>query len=128
MNQAPYKPNSSGAEFKTFDVTNLRKGCEGRTDNPHISTHVPGTVNVSASTKCIGSQVTVETSLSRSGWFIFRDSVTKKVSGESQVSVNVSLPCRWKPGKAPIEYVVISNHWESGGASAITRSHGFIKC
>ena len=126
--RVPYGVDSSGSGSRTFETSKLGNGCDGRSDYPHISTHVPNTVNVTASTTCNGVQVTVETTLSRNGWFIFRESVTKKSSGLSKAVVNVSLPCKWKIGEPPIEYIVSSFHRESRGATARTSSHRSIQC
>src|SRR4051794_21715336 len=43
-------------------------GCYGQTDQPHPSTHVPGTVNVQARTVCPGFAVYVSTALYRDRW------------------------------------------------------------
>ena len=126
--RVPYGVDSNGIGNRTFEEANLGNGCGGRSDYPHISAHVPNTVNVTASTTCEGVQVSIETTLSRKGWFIFRESVTKKSSGFSKVSVNVSLPCKWRVGNPPIEYIVSSFHKEARGATATTAEHRFIRC
>lgn len=47
----------------------LTYNCYGQTDQPHLSTHVPGTVNVTARTVCSGHVVYVTTNLYRSRWY-----------------------------------------------------------
>ncbi len=44
-------------------------GCYGQTDRPHLSTHVPGSVNVVARTVCAGFYDYVSTGLYRSRWY-----------------------------------------------------------
>ena len=102
--------------------------CAGRSDLPHISTHFPGTVNVVTETFCPGEKVTVKTTLSRKGWWIFRTSVTKSKSGFANVRLSVAMACKWQPGMAPIEYIVESLHTDSSGSRGITRAHSFLKC
>ncbi len=102
--------------------------CWGRSDYPHISTHVPRTVNVVAETACPGGAVSVRTTLSRPGWFIFRQSVTSIKTGINSVRTNVALQCRWRRGDSPIEYVVKSEHRDDTGAIGFTELHKALKC
>lgn len=106
----------------------LGGGCMGRSDYPHISTHVLRTVNVIAETTCSGRKVSVRTSLSRRGWLFFRETVSVSKSGMSSVRVNAAMKCKWKTGETPIEYVVESVHQDETGASGVTRLHRFLKC
>lgn len=106
----------------------LGGGCMGRSDYPHISTHVSRTVNVIAETTCPGRKVSVRTSLSRRGWLFFRETVSVSKSGMSSVRVNVAMKCKWKMGESPIEYVVESVHRDETGASGVTRLHRFLRC
>lgn len=106
----------------------LGGGCMGRSDYPHISTHVSRTVNVIAETICSGRQVSVRTTLSRRGWLFFRETASVSKSGMSSVRVNVAMKCKWKTGESPIEYVVESVHRDGTGASGVTRLHRFLKC
>jgi hypothetical protein len=106
----------------------LGADCFGRSDYPHISTHVPGTVNVMAETSCPGKKVSVRTTLSRRGWLFFRETVSRAKSDQNSVKVSVALKCKWKPGQSPIEYIVESIHQEGSGGSAVTRLHRFLKC
>ena len=94
--------------------------CDGQTDYPHESRHVPLTVNVEALTECPNQEVFITTTISRHGWWIFPE--TRSVSGQGyqKVDVNVALPCKWKKGQPPILYVVKSFHRDSEGAKALT--------
>lgn len=47
----------------------LAPGCYGQTDRPHLSTHVPGSVNVVGRTVCSGQYDYIEIRLYRSRWF-----------------------------------------------------------
>lgn len=67
-------PSSADLEqrsAKGFEITpNLApSGCYGQTDRPHLSTHVPGAVNVLARTVCYGYLDYVTTDLYRSRWY-----------------------------------------------------------
>jgi len=106
----------------------LGNECSGRSDYPHISTHVSRTVNVVAETICPGREVSVRTTLSRRGWLFFRETASASKSGMSSVRVNVAMKCKWKTGDSPIEYVVESHHRDQTGASGVTRLHSFLKC
>ncbi len=102
--------------------------CAGRSDLPHISTHFPRTVNVITETFCPGEEVSVKTTLSRKGWWIFCQSITDSRSGFAKVRLSVAMACKWKPGMPLIEYIVESLHTDSSGSSGITRAHNFLKC
>ena len=102
--------------------------CDGRTDLPHVSTHYPNTVNVTAVTECPNQEVYVTTSISRHGWWIFPDTKSVSKKGFQKVTVNVSLPCKWKKGDPPILYVVKSSHRDAAGASAPTGRSEKLYC
>ena len=107
---------------------NLPDDCSGRTDYPHKSQHMPGRVNVVAETVCPGQKVQIRTTLTRPGWLIFTESVTKSKSDFGRVRLSVSMPCKWKIGQPPIGYIVMSVHSSANGASAITRVFRSVKC
>ena len=67
-------------------------------------------------------------SLTRPGWFIFTESVTKSDSDFGKVRISVSMPCKWKPGDQPIGYIVMSVHTSETGGKAITRVFRQLKC
>jgi len=78
----------------TQSKISLPDDCSGRSDYPHISTHKPGRANVIAETVCPGQRVSIRTTLTRPGWFIFTESVTKSDSGIGKVRISVSMPCK----------------------------------
>jgi hypothetical protein len=112
----------------TNNQVNLPDDCSGRSDYPHKSVHAPGRVNVVAETVCPGQMVEVTTTLTRPGWFIFTESVTKTKSEFGKVRISVSMLCKWKPGQPAIGYIVMSVHSSATGGRAITRVHRFLKC
>jgi len=112
----------------TQNKINLPDDCSGRSDYPHVSTHKPGRANVIAETVCPGQNVSIRTTLTRPGWFIFTESVTKSHSGFGKVRISVSMPCKWKPGEQPIGYIVMSVHTSETGGSAVTRVFRQLKC
>ena len=112
----------------TQNKINLPDDCSGRSDYPHISTHRPGRVNVIAETICPGQKVSIRTTLTRPGWFIFTKSVTQSNSRFGKVRISVSMPCKWKPGDQPIGYIVMSVHTSETGGKAITRVFRQLKC
>jgi hypothetical protein len=112
----------------TNNQVNLPDDCSGRSDYPHKSVHAPGRVNVVAETVCPGQMVEVTTTLTRPGWFIFTESVTKTKSEFGKVKISVSMLCKWKPGQPAIGYIVMSVHSSATGGRAITRVHRFLKC
>ncbi|CAN2183128.1 hypothetical protein MCEMRE203_00336 [Candidatus Nanopelagicaceae bacterium] len=95
----------------------LLPGCFGITDIPHLSKHVPGTVNVVAATICPGRKVFVTSTLVRITTF-GSQSRTKTNQGIGRTTVSVSFKCSWKPGDRPIRYEVSSKYSESSGAKA----------
>ena len=125
---------AANTNFKPLVNTNALKhiifgnGCGGRSDYPHISKHFPGTVNVTALSECPGKEVTVSTTLSRKGWWIFREGRNLTKSGFRRVIVNVALNCKWREGGAPIEYIVESVHYDKDGEFGRTRLRSFLNC
>jgi hypothetical protein len=54
--------------------------------------------------------------------------ITLSSFGATQTNSKQTFLCRWKPGMAPIEYIVESLHTDSSGSRGITRAHSFLKC
>jgi hypothetical protein len=94
----------------------ILKDCTGKTDYPHISKHVPGTVNVEATIKCPGREVTIVLSLTRITLKGNKTSFKSKI-GNSKMTINASLPCTWKKG-IPFRYVASAIYTEASGAHA----------
>jgi len=101
--------------------------CEGKTDIPHKSTHVPGTVNVQARTTCPGKGVEISTRLTRTYRGV-KVSATKSNHGISVTSVNVSMKCIWKKGMKKIKYEVSSTHRLYDGQVGYTSNYNYLEC
>jgi hypothetical protein len=101
--------------------------CEGVSDLPHKSTHLPGTVNVQARTTCPGKGVEISSRLTRT----FRGKstyVTRSNFGENKTSVNLSMKCIWKKGMAKIRYEIRSKHTVSNGRVGVTLNSSTLEC
>lgn len=94
----------------------ILKDCTGRTDYPHLSKHVPGTVNVEATIKCPGREVTIVLSLTRVTLNGNKTSYKSKI-GNSKMTINASMPCTWKKG-VPYRYIASAIYTEASGAHA----------
>ena len=106
---------------KTYRVSFLKgvrvlKDCTGKTDYPHISKHVPGTVNVQATIKCPGREVTIVLSLTRVTLNGSKTAYKNKI-GKGQMTINASLPCTWRKG-IPFRYIASAIYTETSGAHA----------
>lgn len=94
----------------------ILKDCTGKTDYPHLSKHVPGTVNVEATIKCPGREVTIVLSLTRVTLNGNKTSYKSKI-GNSKMTINASMPCTWKKG-VPYRYIASAIYTEASGAHA----------
>jgi hypothetical protein len=88
---APGPPWSPVVKTAAFN-----KVCLGATHDPHYSVHVPGTINVIASTTCAGRQVSVETDLYQGSLpmkitFLTRAFVSRKSIAELSTSWKCQL-------------------------------------
>lgn len=86
---------SGGDDIGTRVVEFSPAGCAGTTNNPHRSSHVKYTVNVTGNTKCeavVG--LTVNIRIERSRWYGWeeRGSNTKSVNGTMYLSTNAASP------------------------------------
>lgn len=109
---------ATNTKFKQTYLTGVRIlwNCTGKTDYPHISRHVPGTVNVQATIKCPGKDVVVALSLTRIS-LQGRKTLTRSKSGNGSLTLNAALPCSWKNGP-PFRYVASAVYTEATGAHA----------
>jgi hypothetical protein len=103
----------------------LAAGCYGQTDQPHPSTHVPGTVNVVARTVCPGFGVSVYTALYRDRWYGEQFLDDGGNSGTNSVSTNASWRCA---GAGTYTYRAYSYHEASDGAYAYTYNSRRFTC
>ena len=114
-NSAANKPAQAFKESYLQGVRILRD-CTGKTDYPHISRHVPGTVNVQATVNCPGREVTIVLSLTRVTLKGNKTSYKSKI-GNSKMTINAYLPCTWKSG-VPFRYIASAVYTEASGAHA----------
>jgi hypothetical protein len=69
--------------------------CNGNVQNPHKSTHVPGTVNVVVTLTCTSTvpQINIRAALYRNGLLV-KDSGQKTVNNSSFAQHNAAVPCQ----------------------------------
>ena len=118
------------ANIDTSDRVTI-EACVLSSEKPHISSHVPGTVNVSGRTVCKGIsavrnlQVSVTLTRVDGG---NTTPTTKSSRGVGSVIVNVAMPCIWVSKQSLIQYIVITEHKMSNGKSVKTRNKAKLKC
>lgn len=118
------------ANIDTSDRITI-EACVLSSEKPHISSHVPGTVNVTARTVCKG--ISAGRNLKITITLVRKDGgntlpITKSISGVGSVVGNISMPCIWVRKQADIEYIVTTVHRMSNGKSATTRNGATLKC
>lgn len=118
-NQNAIKPPNSKFFFSEI--------CYGQTDYPHLSSHVPGTVNVTARTGCTSGTAYVKTTLTRKGPPSTKH-VMKQKQGKGHVTISVSMKCTWLMGDPEITYVAESLHVAASGARTYTKTTKDLKC
>jgi hypothetical protein len=101
--------------------------CYGRTDSPHLSMHVQGTVNVLARTYCPNTGVSINSRLIRIYQGIEVEKTASK-NGIGLVTVSISMKCIWKKGNPEIKYRIYSTHRLSNGRSGETKQVASLKC
>lgn len=101
--------------------------CYGRTDTPHLSMHVPGTVNVLARTYCPKTGVSINSRLVRIYQGIEVEKTASK-NGIGLVTVSISMKCIWKKGNPEIKYRIYSTHRLSNGRRGETKQEASLKC
>jgi hypothetical protein len=118
------------ANIDTSDRITI-EACVLSSEKPHISSHVPGTVNVTARTVCKG--ISAGRYLKITITLVRKDGgntlpITKSITGVGSVVGNISMPCIWVRKQAEIEYIVTTVHRMSNGKSATTRNGATLKC
>jgi hypothetical protein len=103
----------------------LAYSCYGQTDQPHLSTHVAGTVNVVARTVCYGHGVYVYTELYRDRWYGEQFLDDGQNSGTNSVSTNASWYCK---GAGTYTYRAYSYHSATNAGSANTYNYNRFAC
>jgi hypothetical protein len=107
------------------------EACILTSEKPHISMHVPGTVNVKGRTICKGvsgeRQIKVTVTLTRLDGGN-TPPITKSKTGRSSLTVNVAMACIWSGNQSAIKYRVRTVHRMSNGKSGITENGATLKC
>lgn len=109
-------------------VTRLGPECYGKSDYPHLSTHVPGTVNVESRTVCPDQFVTVRVVLYRKGWLFLRHSSSSFKTGTGLVQTNAALPCTWKDGMKRVHYWFTTTHQAAGSYMGEIKGEADLPC
>jgi hypothetical protein len=122
-----YTDPEKGIPGKLSQRVNFFGVCFGRSDFPHLSTHVPGTVNAQAYTYCPGQGVTVTSTLTRT-YAGGETIVTRSKKGVGRVTVNLAFKCLWKSGQPRIQYALRSTHRLSDGSIGKTERTEKLKC
>mgnify|MGYP000373143555 CR=1 FL=1 len=100
--------------------------CTGKTDYPHLSKHVLGTVNVVARMKCPNRKGHIELKLTRIT-LKGRTTLTTHKDGFGEFYVNLAMVCTWKKGP-PFRYVATATYTEAEGAHATHIVYRDLKC
>lgn len=107
------------------------EACRLTSEKPHLSEHVPGTVNVTGRTMCsgisAGRKIRVTVTLTRLDGGN-TPPITVSRTGSKNLIVNVAMPCIWSRNQAKIEYRVKTIHKMSNGKNGITENGAFLKC
>jgi hypothetical protein len=123
VNNSPEK----GIPIKLSQRVNFFGVCFGRSDFPHLSSHVPGTVNAQAYTYCPGQWVTVNSTLTRT-YAGGETMITRSKKGLGRATVNLAFKCLWKPGQPRIQYALRSTHKLSDGSTGETERKEKLQC
>lgn len=124
----PVDAPSTGVIANPQEKTNLGGDCRGFSDLPHISHHVPGTMNVQVRTICKGMTVSANGILTRISISNSPQIVTRSSSERNNVTINLSMPCVWKPGQPDILYLVSGVHTAGDRLPQFTRNFKRLKC
>jgi hypothetical protein len=119
-NPSPHVDAPATAELASGAVGTdlLAPGCYGQTDRPHLSIHVPGSVNVVGRTVCSGFVVYIEIRLYRSRWFGWEQRGFGSGSFPNIVERNAAESAADCAGTH--DYLGSSYHESSDGRSATT--------
>lgn len=122
------EPPPPGAEISDRVVI---EACILSSEKPHLSAHVPGTMNVTGRTVCKG--ISAGRNLQVSVTLIRGDGgntppVTKSSRGSGTVIVNIAMPCIWRRGDAKVKYTITTVHKMSNGKSGKTSNKADLEC
>ena len=107
------------------------EGCRLTSETPHISKHVPETVNVTGRTVCkgisAGRSIRVTVTLTREDGGN-TPPITKSSLGSGTVVVNIAMPCIWKRKQSLIKYTIRTTHKMSNGKVGRTSNKADLAC
>jgi hypothetical protein len=107
------------------------EGCRLTSEEPHISKHVPGTVNVTGRTVCkgisAGRNIRVTVTLIREDGGN-TPPITISSLGSGTVVVNIAMPCIWKSKQSLIKYTIKTTHKMSNGKVGRTSNKAELAC
>ncbi|CAB4886344.1 unannotated protein [freshwater metagenome] len=107
------------------------EACILTSEKPHISKHLPGTVNVTGRTICkgisAGRTLSIRITLTREDGGN-TPPVTKSIRGVGSVIGNVSIRCIWQPKDALLVYTIETVHKMSNGKTRTTMNEASLKC
>jgi hypothetical protein len=107
------------------------EACILSSEIPHLSKHVPGTVNATARTVCkgisAGRVISIRITLIREDGGN-TPPVTKSIRGTGSVIGNVSMRCIWQPRDALLVYTIKTVHKLSNGKTRTTMNEATLKC
>lgn len=107
------------------------EACRLSSERPHLSEHVPGTVNVTGRTVCsgisAGRKIRVTVTLTRLDGGN-TPPITVSRTGSKNLIVNVAMPCVWSRNQAKIQYKVETKHKMSNGKVGITSNKAALAC
>jgi hypothetical protein len=117
--------------FNEFQERLIIEACILSSEIPHLSKHVPGTVNATARTVCKG--ISAGRVLSIRMTLIREDGgntppVTKSICGTGSIIGNVSMRCIWQPRDALLVYTIKTVHKLSNGKTRTTMNEATLKC
>lgn len=103
----------------------IAQACTGHTDQPHLSSHAPGYVNVVARTSCPGGWVYARVRLYRQRWYGYQELNMNQATGTNYVQVNTSWRCA---GSGTYTYVAYSYHTAANRGPLTTRNSARFTC
>lgn len=122
------EPPPNGSDFSSRLRVEL---CDHSSEIPHLSEHVPGTMNVSGRTVCRGNskiwKVSVRVTVVRHDGGN-TPKITKSASGNGKAIANVSMPCIWSRKQSKILYTITTVHTVPGGHTYYTENEERLEC
>lgn len=101
------------SQLKSWDIP-LSGNCKGRVDQPHISRHVKGTVNVVLSINCPKEFLSITGVLFRYPVRIPSDINIRHTSGNDKIKMNLAIPCKTDQGASVNTYYVTGTFLATG--------------